>query len=85
MRSNTQTGRGKHLLVDGSDPTLARVSRPKSLRASEVAPVHSVTAGQGGSAGVSRVCTGHNNNGRQMPVQTNGTANSFKGDRPCHC
>ena len=44
MKSTTKAGRGKHLFVDGSDPICAVILRPKSLRASEVAPVHSGAA-----------------------------------------
>ena len=44
MRTITKTGRGKHLFVDGSDPICAVILRPKSLRASEVAPVHIAAA-----------------------------------------
>lgn len=74
MRTNTHTGRGKHIFVDGSDPILACVSRPKSLRASEVAPVHTVTA---------RIAT-------VLPVfpaseSEKATAENAQGDGPCLC
>ena len=44
MKTTNKTGRGKPLFVDGSDPICAVILRPKSLRASEVAPVHSGAA-----------------------------------------
>ena len=47
MKTTNKTGRGKHLFVDGSDPICAVILRPKSLRASEVAPVHSGAASTG--------------------------------------
>jgi hypothetical protein len=48
MRTTNKTGRGKHLFVDGSDPICAVILRPKSLRASWVAPVHIDAAYPGG-------------------------------------
>ena len=48
MNTTTKTGRGKHLLMDGSDPIWGVCITPKSLRASEVAPVHSLAATHGG-------------------------------------
>ena len=47
MKATTKSGRGEHLFVDGSDPICAVILRPKSLRASEVAPVHSSAAPTG--------------------------------------
>ena len=40
MKTTTDPGRGKYIFVDGSDPICAVILRPKSLRASGVAPVH---------------------------------------------
>ena len=44
MKTTTDPGRGKYIFVDGSDPICAVILRPKSLRAPEVAPVHSGAA-----------------------------------------
>ena len=73
MTATTKSGRGKHLFVDGSDPICAVILGPKSLRASEVAPVHS-----GAACTVRRLL-------RYSRVRTQGTTNRSRELRsPAH-
>ena len=85
MKATTKSGRGEHLFVDGSDPILACVSRPKSLRASEVAPVHSVTA----QSRRFSLCFPRLDSTPQLPKTNTCSGDhittSFKRDRPCRC